>query len=175
MSKYSICVVVILLLGAVVAFFVGDHRGRVHALDGYEPKTDTIVKTATVYKDFPDVTKTAQIGVIAVPRYKFIVDTITATETAYLHDTTYVFLPREQKYYEEDSARVRIWVSGYEPCLDRYEVDYKTVYVTQTLTKKPPRWGLGISAGFGATISKERVVSLAPYIGIGLQYNLVSW
>lgn len=167
--------VAIPLVLVVVSFLGGSRYGQKKVLASIESKSDTIVRVVPVYKDFPQPQKTAILGYLSVPKYKFLTDTINTVESLVLHDTTVVYLPREQKYYSEADGALRLWVSGYEPRLDRYEVDYKTVYVTQTLTKKPPRWGLGISAGFGATISKERVVSLAPYIGIGLQYNLVSW
>ncbi len=104
-------------------------------------------------------------------------DTITVTLTEVRHDTVAVYLPRETKIYED--ARYRAEVSGYQPSLDRIDIFTQTEVVTQNTTqvvKRKTRWGVGISAGYGVTINTtEQTFKPAPYIGVGIQYNLVSW
>ena len=92
-------------------------------------------------------------------------------------DTIYVNLPRETKVYED--ARYRAEVSGYQPSLDQIDIYTKTEVVTKDVTqvvKRKTRWGLGLSAGYGVTINTtDQTFRPAPYIGVGIHYNLISW
>jgi hypothetical protein len=76
-----------------------------------------------------------------------------------VHDTVYI--PIQQLEYA--TPNYHAWVSGYEAKLD--SIDIRQSVVTKTIVKKRP-WGAGIAAGYGAK---------GPYIGIGLQYNILSW
>ena len=160
------------LVLVLASFFSGSYYGQRKVLSTAETKRDTVVKVVTVYKDFPQPQKTAQIGYVAVPAYKFITDTVTNEIPVFLHDTTVVYLPREQKYYEEADGKLRLWVSGYEPRLDRYEYDVETVTVTNTIKIKPSRLSISISGGYGAGMQNGRVI-LSPYFGFGLSYALL--
>lgn len=94
-----------------------------------------------------------------------------------VHDTVAVYLPRETKVYED--ARYRAEVSGYQPSLDRIDIFTQSKVVTQNtaqVVKQKTRWGVGISAGYGVAINTtDQTFKPAPYIGVGIQYNLVSW
>ena len=160
----------VLLLGA--SFVGGTYYGERRALASIETATDTVVKVVTVYKDFPKPKETALAGFVAVPKYLFVTDTITAEKAVFLHDTTVIYLPREQQYYEEEEGTLRIWVSGYDPRLDRYELDTKTITITNTVVEKPSRWGLSINGGYGAALVGN-TVKLAPYIGVGVSYTFL--
>jgi hypothetical protein len=113
------------------------------------------------------------------PRYieRHTRDTIRIPVTELVHDTVTVYLPRETKIYED--SRYRAEVSGYQPSLDRIDIYTKTEVVTKDVTqvvKKKTRWGLGISAGYGVAINTaEQAFKPAPYIGVGIHYNLISW
>ena len=104
-------------------------------------------------------------------------DTIHIPIREVVHDTVSVYLPRETKVYED--ARYRAEVSGYEPSLDRIDIYAQTQVVTKNVTqvvKQKTRWGLGISAGYGVTINTtDQTFRPAPYIGVGIHYNLLSW
>ena len=51
----------------------------------------------------------------------------------------------------------------------------KTITITNTIeTKKPTHWGLGIHAGYGATLNNN-TVQLSPYVGVGISYNILTW
>ena len=164
-----VIVPVVILIGC---FLGGAYYGQQRTLSGIETARDTVTKVVTVYKDFPQETKTTLAGFISVPRYKFFTDTVMRVETAYLHDTTVVYLPREQKYYEEEEGRLRLWVSGYEPSLDRYELDAVTTTVTNTVYVKPPRWSFTISAGWGLTYDViKKSVGTGPTIAGGISYR----
>lgn len=170
MRGFEWIIPVVLLLGA--SFLGGMKYGEYRADAQTEVMRDTVIKTITYYKDFPNPQETASIGFVPVPTYKFITDTIRAVETAYLHDTTVVYLPREQKYYEEAEGSLRLWVSGYDPRLDRYEFDSQVVTIKETVKEKPSRWGISISGGYGAALNGKTVI-LSPYIGVGISYTFL--
>lgn len=92
-------------------------------------------------------------------------------------DTIYVSLPKETRVYED--TRYRAEVSGYQPSLDRIDIYTQTQVVTKDVTQvitQKTRWGIGISAGYGLAINaNNRAITPAPYVGIGIQYNLISW
>lgn len=141
-------VLALLLVLPVVTFFVGRHRGERLALEKMEQlPPDTVTKIVPIYKDRPRPKETARFGYISVPAYKFLSDTVRAVETAYLRDTATFYLPRERQYYSEADGRLRIWVSGYQPSLDRYELDLAEKIVTQTVVAPVKRWKLSLYGG----------------------------
>lgn len=168
--------IIVPLVLIAAAWFSGDYYGRKKVIDSYESKTDTVTKVVTVYKDFPQPQKTASVGFVSVPAYKFLTDTVSTVEWAEIavHDTTVVYLPREQKYYAEEDGKLRLWVSGYDPRLDRYELDKETVTVTNTVVAKPSRFSLGLQVGMGA-LYMEKKVAFTPYFGVGVSYSLIQF
>lgn len=109
-----------------------------------------------------------------VPVYSRITDTIwlPLTDTVTLHDTTYIILNREQRYYRTDDYEA--WVSGFLPSLDSCNVFRETRLITTEITKKErkKRFGLGVQAGYGVGLSDGKIRPV-PYIGVGLSYNIV--
>ena len=64
-------------------------------------------------------------------------------------------------------------VGGIEPYLKSIEIYPKTIYVnnnTTTTIKVRSRFGLGVQVGYG--LSRN---GLQPYVGVGVQYNLIQW
>ena len=159
----------------VVCWFGGDHHGRRVAFAEAESKTDTVTKVITLWKEAPQPAKTALLGYVPVPAYKFLTDTIERVKTAeiVLHDTTVVYLPREQKYYEENDGRLRLWVSGYDPRLDRWELDERQTTITQTVVPRR-RWGIGVTAGYGLALTEPKV-ALSPFVGVGITYAFLQF
>jgi len=86
-------------------------------------------------------------------------------------DSTKVAIPIEQKLYT-DNYYYRAYVSGYKPQLDSIEVfrDTEYIYIDRP-EEKPKRWGIGIQAGYGVAFTKQP--TYAPYIGVGISYNLI--
>ena len=110
-----------------------------------------------------------------VPVEVRVVDTmlVAVTDTIRLSDTVYLRLPREIKQYEDSLYRAQ--VSGYRPALDWIEVYPQTEVVTRTIFVDPrKRWGLGLQAGVGAYASGGQV-RLAPYVGVGVSYDILRW
>ncbi len=105
-----------------------------------------------------------------------VVEKRTDTLTLYRGtDTLYVPVPI-RKYSFRDSLYA-LDVSGYHVTLDHMEVYPRTVYKTITNTtertiQEKKRWGIGLQAGYGYNFGSEKP---GPYIGIGVQYNIVQW
>lgn len=119
---------------------------------------DTIIERRPIY-----VTQTKTDTMLVVVR-----------DTTVIHDTTYIVLDREQKYYRGDGYEA--WISGYRPQLDSCRVFPETKYVTETVQdmRKPTRWGIGLQAGCGVGVSSGQVRAF-PYIGVGISYDLVQF
>lgn len=156
---------VVLMAAFVLSFGLGRYTAKPETILEERERIDTLVirDTFTHY----------------VPQYvhRHTRDTIRVPIRETIHDTVAVYLPRETKVYED--ARYRAEVSGYEPSLDRIDIYTKTEVVTKDVTqvvKQKTRWGLGISAGYGVTINTtDQTFRPAPYIGVGIHYNLISW
>ena len=106
-----------------------------------------------------------------------IVDTllVPVRDTVSRADTVWMPLPLERVVYR-DTAYLAV-VSGYRPRLDAIEVYQRDVVRTVTERVEVPvsrRWGLGITAGYGAA-AVGGSVQLAPFIGVGVSYNIVCW
>ena len=97
---------------------------------------------------------------------------VAVRDTTVIHDTTYIVLYREQKYYRGDGYEA--WISGYRPQLDSCRVFPETKYVTKTVQdmRKPTRWGIGLQAGYGVVVSSGQIRAF-PYIGVGVSYNFI--
>ena len=119
--------------------------------------TDTLVLTDTIIKMQPKPYKVTIIDTIYLPQQpqKPQYDTLIRQEVTY-KDSTYTAV-----------------VGGIEPYLKSIEVYPKTIYVnnsTTTTIKVRSRFGLGVQAGYG--YGKN---GLQPYVGLGVQYNLIQW
>ena len=109
-----------------------------------------------------------------------IIDTlllpVPITDTLMLHDTVLVHLPIEQRQYSD--PRYTAWVSGYRPQLDSIQIYPQTTTITNTttITHKPkkPHFSIGIQTGYGVSIINNQVRP-APYLGIGISYQILSW
>ena len=125
--------------------------------------TDTLVLTDTIIKFQPKPYKVTIIDTIYLPQQpqkpqkpqQPQIDTLIQQEVIY-KDSTYMAV-----------------VGGIEPYLKSIEIYPKTIYVnnnTTTTIKVRSRFGLGVQAGYGYGRN-----GLQPYIGIGVQYNLIQW
>ena len=122
--------------------------------------TDTLVLTDTIIKMQPKPYKVIIIDTIYLPQQpqkpqKPQYDTLIRQEITY-KDSTYMAV-----------------VCGIEPYLKSIEIYPKTIYVnnnTTTTIKVRSRFGLGLQAGYGYGRN-----GLQPYVGVGVQYNLIQW
>ena len=170
MSKESEKILVVVAVVALVGVLLLAAHIRIRTLQGELEKyknapadTITVIKHDTIKVDSP------------VPVHHYIKDTtfIVVPDTQIVHDTVLKIYkaPREFLVYKDTSYRAV--VSGIQPRLDSIEIYRPTI--TQTVTKyvevkKKTKWGVGVQAGYGYNGSKW-----SPYLGAGVQYNIVSW
>lgn len=166
MSKGArIAVLVLLYLVAFALSYLAGYRYAAFRDVAVVRDTVTVV---SVVRDTVEVNKPIYIKEKVVENVY-----VPVTDTLRLHDTTFVVLPRSQKEYAD--SLYSAWVSGYDPRLDSIRIVRTLHMVTNTVTvKEPPkRWGLGITAGYGLTLSPQP--QLSPFLGVSISYNLVSW
>ena len=125
-----------------------------------EVRVDTLWVRDTIHHDRPVYITKRVVDSIYIP--------ISVTDSVHLHDTTFIILPREQKYYSDSTYSA--WVSGYDPALDSIDVYLKTAYITKYFSSKPKHWHIGATAGYG--FGKD---GLTPYVGVGITYSLLSF
>ena len=119
--------------------------------------TDTLVLTDTIIKFQPKPYKVTIIDTIYLPQQP--------------QQPQYDTLIRQEVIYK-DSTYTAV-VGGIEPYLKSIEIYPKTIYVnnnTTTTIKVRSRFGLGVQVGYG--LSRN---GLQPYVGVGVQYNLIQW
>lgn len=102
-------------------------------------KQNKTADTVYVYKTVGNKAPVAASSVltkwdISVPKVFERVDSVFITQYQevpyYVHDTLYV--PISTKYYEELNGRLRLWISGYQAFLDRWELDEKETYIRRS-------------------------------------------
>lgn len=153
------------LLAAVFllsGYLLGRRANRAHAPE-LMVQTDTLRIRDTLLVERP------------VPVEVRVVDTmlVAVTDTIRLSDTVYLRLPREIKQYEDSLYRAQ--VSGYRPELDWIVVYPQTEVVTRSIfVDSRKRWGVGLQAGYGAYVAGGQV-RLAPYLGVGISYDILRW
>lgn len=86
-------------------------------------------------------------------------------------DSVEVQVPITQTKYEGDTYTA--YVSGYNASLD--SLILRMPHETMTITKRPKtkRWSIGIQVGYGMTL--RGTPQFAPYVGVGISYNLFSF
>ena len=135
-----------------------------HILSEMVVDTLTVVRIDTITVERPVYLTRRTVDTLYVP----------VQDTSRIHDTLFVTVPRTQAVYGDDTYMA--WVSGYKPSLDSISIfmPVKTVEVTRIARDRPPNWGFGIMAGYGARLA-EKGVTFSPFIGIGVTYNLLQW
>ena len=122
--------------------------------------TDTLVLTDTIIKTQPK------------PYKVIIIDTIYLLQQPQRPQQPQIDTLIRQEVTYKDSAYTAV-VGGIEPYLKSIEIYPKTIYVnnnTTTTIKVRSHFGLGVQAGYG--LSRN---GLQPYVGVGVQYNLIQW
>lgn len=166
LEKY-LCVAVAALLLMLGGYVLGRRSPRARGSEVIV-QTDTLRIRDTLVIDRP------------VPIDTRVTDTllVAAADTVQVRvrDTVRVMVqvPRETKLYGDSTWRAQ--VSGFRPSLDWIEVYPQTTVVTRTIyaDDSRKRWGIGVQAGYGAYVAGGQVM-LAPYVGIGISYNILSW
>lgn len=143
---------------------IGYKYGFNSAVRGEAESVDTTYVHDTIIQYEPILEERVVLKKVSVP----------VTDTLRIHDTLYVYLEREQVVWQDSLSRV--YASGILPQIDSVQHYITERIVTKEVTihvKKPCRWGVGVHAGYGVQLGDQ--VRTAPYIGVGVSYNILSW
>lgn len=159
------------------------HRGRQTPTAGVYTDTLTVYDTIPYYKPVPRdsvVVRYVTEKLPAVPKNRDSVGffgkteqkpskTVPKSTDLVKNDSVEVQIPITKTTYETDTYRAVI--SGYRATLDTL-LFFQPTKVIQ-VRQKPKRWSIGILAGYGVTMTQQP--KFAPYIGVGVSYNLFSF
>ena len=156
----------VILAAILGSYLIGRNNGINEVGERIVEKVDTLYirDTITQYKAIVEERVLLEKYPVMVEKY----------DTIMRHDTIYLNMQREQIVWKDEFSRV--YASGIMP-----HVDSVTHYVTtRVITKEIPvkeikktRWGLGVQAGYGVLLGNQ--VQTAPYIGVGISYDILSW
>lgn len=96
-----------------------------------------------------------------------VAEDIGDTLSGYGGDSVRVSVPISQMVYEGKDYRA--YVSGFEAQLDSIFVDRRTVTITNSVCRKPPRWSIGIVGGVGYGVLHRQMDC---YVGVGVSWRL---
>lgn len=162
--KRIVYAVVAVIMALLLSYVIGRRDGFNSAVEAEAEKVDTLYLRDTIVQYEPILEERVVLKKVPVP----------VTDTLRIHDTLYVYLDREQVVWQDSLSRV--YASGILPQIDsvRHYITERIVTKEVTiLVKKPCRWGVGIHAGYGIQLGEQ--VKTAPYIGVGVSYNILSW
>lgn len=140
-------------------------------LNNCQPQKEKVIEKIKVEYVIKHDTITIEKPVPIVEyKYKTITDTILVNNVPTIAD-----IPIERKIYQDNNYRAV--VSGYKPNLDTLSIYRKDSLIYTTIEREITkyrndysRWSLGISGGYALTNN-----GLTPYIGIGINYDLIRW
>lgn len=85
----------------------------------------------------------------------------------------YIDVPMERKVYEDSTYRAV--VSGFHPSLDSLRIYQTTQCITITRNAPLKRWSIGPQVGVGIVGNKDNPIQMGYYLGIGIQYSIISF
>ena len=163
---YGLMLAFIVLIGVMTYDFYVTHKLIEQTRTEIIEVRDTIEKISfdTIFVDRPIAYKVKEIKH----------DTVRITDVK--HDSVDVILPVIQKEYRDQTYSA--WVSGYQDVnLDSIQVYQKNIFTeinnTKYVTKYKNRpFSLGLQVGYGFDFMNRQC---SPYVGVGLQYNIISF
>lgn len=156
--------IVVFVMAMILSYIIGRRDGLNSAVKGEVEKVDTLYIRDTITQYKPILEERVILKKVRVP----------VTDTLRIRDTLYISMDREQVVWQDSLSRV--YASGIMPQIDSVEHYITERIVTKEVTiqvKKPCRWGVGVQVGYGVQFGEQ--VRTAPYIGVGVSYNLLSW
>lgn len=157
--RNSLVILFALLIVGAIGFIAGRKTAKTGGGCTIVERVDTLVirDTIVAYKPKWITKRVVDTEYVSVPEYIVRNDTIVAV------------LEREQVMWEDSLARV--YASGINPEVDSV-MHYRTEKVINHIipVKVNPKWGIGIQGGVGAGKG-----GLTPYVGVGVQYNILTW
>lgn len=162
--KRIVFAVAAIILSLLISYFIGRRDGLNFAARTDVNKVDTLYLRDTITQYEP----------ILEERVVYKREYVPVTDTLWKHDTLYVSLDREQLVWQDSLSK--IYASGILPQIDSVQHYITERIVTKEVTmqvKKPCKWGIGVHAGYGVQLGDQ--IRTAPYIGVGVSYNILSW
>ena len=157
--RKSLAILFSVLVVGAVCFIAGRKTAKKGGFETIVERVDTLVirDTIVAYKPKYITKRVVETEYVPVPEY------------IERNDTIYAVLEREQVMWEDSLAR--IYASGINPQVDSV-MHYRTEKVINHIipVKANPRWGIGVQGGVG--VGKG---GLTPYVGVGVQYNILTW
>lgn len=175
--KHSLIFLLVgLVLGGIIGYFFGRNSVSVG-----KPSVKIERDTVTLHDTIPDYMPAAKdSGLVRWMVLRVPVEKATPAEhvadvgNMIVRDTIEVEVPVTQKHYETENYQA--WVSGYRPNLDSIEVYQREKIITETVTvtqkAKSKHWGIGFTGGYGYDFNTK---TGAPFVGVGLSYNIFSF
>ena len=120
-------IIIYIIIGALL-LIVGYIFGR--SRDNTKEDTTIVQRDTTIVRDTVEIEKPAEVKTEYIAE-KILVE---VRDTLWLHDTLYIQLPMQKKFYKEDTYYAE--VSGYNPNLDYLEIYQRTITVTKTEREK---------------------------------------
>lgn len=163
----NLLIVIAFFFGVTFAAYqVGRRDGLIHSAEDIKQIVDTMYVRDTITQEKPVYVDRIKLQKVPVQVEKI--------DTLKIHDTLYVYLQKEQVVWQDSLSRV--YASGILPQVDSVQhfIQERIVTIqTSVPVKKPCRWGVGIQAGYGVQFGDQ--IQVAPYVGVGLSFNLLSW
>lgn len=164
--KQTLVTCVAIITAAIFMFVAGQRHAQKRLILPQKKKVDTLViyKTKLVEKPIFVEKKVVEKVPVSVP----------VSDTMMVHDTIYVYMDREQVHWQDSISDV--YASGYDVQVDSVRHNIQIQVITKerdVIVKVKPRWSLGIHAGYGIYVGDQ--ISHAPYVGVGISYNIFSW
>lgn len=155
--------VLFLFLGAGV--LIGRHWSVKSQIPPLTEKVDTLYIRDTIYSYKPKIVERKIVDSVLVP----------VTDTVHMSDTVFVLLERESVRWE-DSLSV-VYASGVMTSVDSVFHYTDRMIINKEVripVKVKPHWSLGVGAYGVATMANGKVI-VRPAVGVGIQYNIISW
>jgi hypothetical protein len=164
--KEILITMAVIVVVCAISYWIGRRDGINKAAESLVERVDTtyIYDTITQYKPIHEEKRI--IEKVYLP--------VEVTDTIWKHDTLLIPMEREQLVWQDSLSRV--YASGILPQIDSVEHFLREIVVSKEISvpkKVKTRWGIGIQLGYGAYYDQK--IHTAPYIGVGISYNILSW
>lgn len=167
----------------VAGYLTGRHKGRQDVLE-HLPQVDTsaiiqeMVDTsaiiASVVPAGSEVIRISHLDSLQSLASKPPVIVEVEKPVLVIRDSiVYVSVPISSYTFQgcQDDVDYLIQAQGYDVTLGSVKFRYPQTTITKTISvPRKCHWGIGVQGGFGVSPG-----GLTPYIGLGIQYNLLSW
>lgn len=163
--KHILIVSAVVFLALILSFVAGQRDALNRLVLPQGERVDTLVVYDTIVSEIPVFKEKKVIEKVLVP----------VRDTIRVKDTLFVYAEREQIHWKDSLSDV--YASGIGVNVDSVRHFIPMQVITKekdVIVKVKPKWSIGVHAGYGA-FAKNGQISAAPYVGIGVSYNILSW